>query len=124
MFASTLLRTTLAVGLLTNVSAVAIAAEAGADKPPRWEVVSICAAYANDALCPRAESDARRSVLDRWSVVPVKNRAACIATISANANPGWRKFAACLDDLAFRDFEAAPDKQSLAPDAGPLQPKL
>jgi hypothetical protein len=91
---------------------VASAADAAGDKPPRWEVVSICSAHTNDALCPRAESDARRGVLDRWSAVPMKNRSECVLKINANANPSWRKFAACLDDLAFRDFERGATTQS------------
>lgn len=93
----------LATGLVMATAGVALAAEA---PPPKWDITEACVGVAASGPCPRVESDARRSLLDRWTALPVDMRVACAREVEAEGHRSYRRLAACIDDLAFKAFDA------------------
>ncbi|MGQ0457256.1 MAG: hypothetical protein ACT4OU_09355 [Hyphomicrobium sp.] len=93
----------LAVGLVISAAGIALAADA---PPPKWDITEACAGAGGTGPCPRVESDARRSLLDRWTALPVDMRAARAREVEAEGQRSYRRLAACIDDLAFKAFDA------------------
>ena len=107
------------------MSAASVAAIAGAvaaappafagDSPPRWDVAQICAASNLGSNCPRIESQNRRTVLLRWSVLPLEDRRACMADMAGLGAPSYKWLLTCLDDRQFQKLDA--DHSTTAPPA-------
>jgi hypothetical protein len=80
----------------------ALAADA---PPPRWDITEACANKADSDRCPRVESDTRRTLLDRWTALPIDIRVTCSKEVESEGQRSYRKLAACIDDLAFKAFD-------------------
>ncbi|MFN0218992.1 MAG: hypothetical protein ACKVP4_09290 [Hyphomicrobium sp.] len=93
--------------MVTGLLALAAGAAAAADvPPPKWDITDACAAIGQGGVCPRAESDARRALLDRWTALPVDMRKTCAGEVEAEGQRSYRRLTACIDDLAFKAFDA------------------
>lgn len=105
------LRSTLTALLLAAPLLLAVNHAQAADvPPPRWDIVEVCQALAQEGgPCPRVESDTRRALLDRWTALPAENRIACTREVDVDGQRSYRKLAACIDDLALKAFEAGTD---------------
>lgn len=90
------------MAIFALTAGAAIAADA---PPPRWDISEACPGAALSGACPRIESDTRRSLLDRWTALPVEFRVTCAKKAEAQNERSYRKLAACIDDLAFKAFD-------------------
>lgn len=90
-------------GVLTLSAAGATLA--GDVPPPRWDITEACASQIQSDRCPRVESDTRRTLLDRWTALPVDIRVTCARDVENEGRRSYRKLAACIDDLAFKAFD-------------------
>jgi hypothetical protein len=73
--------------------------------PPNWDISEVCQMNEESSLCPRVESDARRTLLDRWTALPAEMRVTCSQEVEAEGRPSYRKLASCINDLAFKAFD-------------------
>lgn len=105
-------RTILALSLVA--AAPLTTAFAGSQPPPAWDVSQACPGQALSGSCPRFESEARRSLLDRWSAVSVDIRAACLQQAEARQDHSFRNLATCISERAAEAFESERMKQSQA----------
>jgi len=88
------------------IVAVSPLAAAEAIAPPKWDIVDICTENAIGGACPRAESDSRRALLDRWNVLPASDRQACTEQVKASGHLSYRSLTTCINDRALAAFEA------------------
>ena len=96
------MRAALSIAIFAFSVGAAIAADA---PPPQWDISEACPGAALSGACPRVESDTRRSLLDRWTALPVEFRVTCAKQADAQNERSYRKLAACIDDLAFKAFD-------------------
>lgn len=90
----------MAIAMFASNSAVA------ADvPPPRWDISEVCQMTSDAGPCPRVESDARRTLLDRWTALPAAIRVSCSQEVESQGRPSYRKLSACINDLAFKAFD-------------------
>lgn len=103
--------------LLLALSVCATSAGAAADvPPPRWDISEVCQMTGDGGgPCPRVESDARRTLLDRWTALPADIRLSCSREVEAEQRPSYRKLSACINDLAFQAFEQQRQQKQMPP---------